>query len=313
MDKMTEAESDFAFDVLAKVITAGGDIVIDDVLANFRLLGRGIPINRACIRTGDHPAFAAWTRDTSMALTVVHERRSPGQSPDMGGSVVVAQGQKAPREEDKGTSPRVVAGYTIYEHPAQLVVALSTAQIVAKAMQLCYREDEIADDVIDGPLLLMVTAKSADPYMGKKGGNPYPSGQRYEEWATKALQEIVGETPQTWSRIVADGGVVNTDSKEHKEVARALCRTLCRRVLRLYIVERLERWLDRPDTAPGQASHGAVNVLLAAAEYPWMVSREASSVQPAQAQGGPQAGGFQAGRGAGGRGASRGGGRGGAT
>ena len=80
------------------------------------------------------------------------------------------------------------------------MVALSTGQIVTKAMQMCYREDDFGDDAIDGPLLLMVKARSADPYMGRKGGNPYASGQRYEEWATKALQEIMGETPQTWSR-----------------------------------------------------------------------------------------------------------------
>ena len=134
-----------------------------------------------------------------------------------------------------------MAGYTIFEHPAQLVVALSTAQIVTKAMQICYREEEFGD----GPLLMMLTARSAEPFMGKKREKEQPNGQRYEDWATKALQDILGESPMTWARIVADGGHVQTASTIlHRGTARAVARPPC-----------------------GQASQGTVNVLLAAADY----------------------------------------------
>ena len=86
---------------MTHVVTAGG-IDIPEVLANFRLLGRGLPFGRACARTGEHPGLTTWPRDAGMALTVVHEGRSPGQSPDMIGPMVVSTGPKAPREEDKG-------------------------------------------------------------------------------------------------------------------------------------------------------------------------------------------------------------------
>ena len=311
MERLSTEEQNFAYDLMTHVIKAGGEIDIPEVLANFRLLGRGLPFGRACVRTGDHPAFASWPKDAGMAQTVVQDGRT---SPEMPwGQLVVTTGQKAPREEEKAPAPRVVAGYTVFEHPQQLVVALTTAQIVAKAMNLCYREDPIGDDAIDGPLLLMLKAGSAEPYMGKKGGYDTPNGHRYEDWATKALQELLGENPLTWTKIIEDGGQVRTASLEHKEVTRALCRTLCRRVLRFYIVERLEVWLDAPGTAPGGASQGQVNVLLAAADYKWMVNREIATTQQTQAPGGFQAGGFHAGRGTGGRGAQRGGGRGGAS
>ena len=310
MDKLSAEEQNFAYDVMAHVVTAGGDIDIPEVLANFRLLGRGMPFGRACVRTGDHPALMTWPRDSGMALTVVPDGRI---SPEIWGGGVVATGQKAPREQEKAPAPRVVAGYTIFEHPTELVVALSTAQIVKKAMNLCYREDDLGEDEIDGPLLLMLKAGSAEPFIGKKGGNEHANGIRYEDWATKALQELLGDNPLTWAKVIADGGRVKTETVEHKEVTRSLCRALCRRVLRFYIVERLEVWLDVPGTAPGQASQGAVNVLLAAENFKWMVNREVAATQPTQptgAGGGYHPGGYNAGRGAGGRGAPRGGGRG---
>ena len=103
---------------------------------------------------------------------------------------------------------------------------------------------QLGDDVIDGPLLMVVTARSAEPFMGKKGGCEHANGQRDEEWATKALQDILGESPMTWARIVADGGHVQTASTIlHRGTARAVARPPC-----------------------GQASQGAVNVLLAAAD-----------------------------------------------